>query len=199
MSNASPSTIYFASPAEWRDWLARHHATAPELIVGFYKVATQRPSLTWRESVAEALCFGWIDSVRRSIDAERYTIRFTPRRTNSNWSAVNLRMFRELEEAGRMRPFGRAAFERRREDRSDADPPAQRPHAFEARHAARFRQAPEAWAFFQAQPASYRRAAIGWVASAKREATQIKRLTQLMHDSAHARRLAMLDRTPKAR
>lgn len=187
---------FFATPADFRRWLERHHATAPELLVGFYKKGSGRPSITWPESVEEALCFGWIDGVRRTIDEESYTIRFTPRRPGSNWSRINLEKARELIAAGRMRPAGLRAFERRD---PDGDP---RAYSYERKDAARlspeqearFRAAREAWQFFQSQPPSYRRTATFWVASAKREETRSRRLETLIEDSAAGRRIGPLRR-----
>jgi uncharacterized protein YdeI (YjbR/CyaY-like superfamily) len=109
---------FFETPADLRTWLERHHADADELLVGFHKKGSGRASVTWPESVDEALCFGWIDGIRRSLDGERYTIRFTPRRPRSIWSAANIKRAKELTEEGRMQAAGLAAFERRRDDRS---------------------------------------------------------------------------------
>jgi len=187
--------VYFAAPAEWRDWLAAHHASASELLVGFHKTGTGRPTMTWPQSVDEALCFGWIDGVRRRVDDERYSIRFTPRRATSIWSAVNIRRVGELEGEGRMHDAGRAAFARRRENRTEVYSYEQRPRTFEEPLASTFRAHEAAWQFFEAQAPSYRRAAIWWVVSAKRDATRQKRLAQLIDDSANGRRLAMFART----
>ena len=180
--------VYFSSPAAFREWLEAHHASAGELWVGYYKRGTGRPSMTWPESVDEALCFGWIDGLRRRVDDERYTIRFTPRRAGSNWSRVNLGRVGVLIDEGRMRPAGLAAFEARREDAAEP-PPEERPqelpeayaHAFLERDAA-------AWDFFVAQTPSYRRLAIGWILDAKREATRLRRLDQIVEASAEGRR-----------
>ncbi len=180
--------VYFSSPAAFREWLEAHHASAGELWVGYYKRGTGRPSMTWPESVDEALCFGWIDGLRRRVDDERYTIRFTPRRAGSNWSRVNLGRVGVLIDEGRMRPAGLAAFEARREDAAEP-PPEERPqelpeayaHAFHERDAA-------AWDFFVAQTPSYRRLVIGWILDAKREATRLRRLDQIVEASAEGRR-----------
>ena len=109
---------FFRSPAELRQWFEKNHASADELIVGFHKKSAGKPTLTWPESVAEALCFGWIDGIRRRVDDERYTIRFTPRRPGSGWSAINVKMMAALEADGRMRPAGRAVFEARKDKQS---------------------------------------------------------------------------------
>jgi uncharacterized protein YdeI (YjbR/CyaY-like superfamily) len=189
---------FFAEPADLRAWLEENHERESELLVGFYKKATGRRSITWSEAVDEALCFGWIDGIRRSLGDESYTIRFTPRKPRSTWSAVNIERANELVAEGRMRPAGRAAFEARSDDRSAI-------YAYEQRHAAKlapdeereFRANERAWAFFEAQPPSYRKTALWWVVSAKREETRARRLRTLVEDSANGRRLRQL--TPPAR
>lgn len=184
---------FFPTPADFRDWLEEHHARETELLVGFYKKDSGRPSLTWPESVDEALCFGWIDGIRKSLDAESYTIRFTPRRATSNWSAVNIRRMAELEAEGRVRPAGREAFEKRSEAKSGIYAYEQRHTAeFSAADEARFRENAKAWEFFQSLPAGYRKTAIWWVVSAKKDETRQKRLSTLIEDSEHGRRIAQL-------
>lgn len=190
---------YFRSPAEWRAWLERHHDSATELWVGFHKVGSEKPTLTWPQSVDEALCFGWIDGIRKRVDDERYVIRFTPRKPTSTWSAVNIRRVAELEALGKLREAGRAAFAARRDERSEIYSYERRPSAFEEPYATTFKQHRNAWKFFETQPAGYRRTTIAWVMSAKREATRQRRLEQLIHDSAQGRRLAQLTRTPAPR
>ena len=190
---------FFATPAEWRAWLEQHHATTPELLVGFHKKGSGKPSITWPESVDEALCFGWIDGVRKSIDDTSYTIRFTPRKRGSTWSAVNIKRVAELTEMGRMQPAGLRAFGERTEEKSAI-------YAYEQKDAAkldeaseqRFRANTKAWEFFQSQPAWYRRGAIWWVISSKREETRLKRLATLIEDSEHGRTIASLTRGPKS-
>ena len=180
--------VYFASPDAFRDWLEANHAGADELWVGYHKRGTGTPSMSWPESVDEALCFGWIDGVRRSVDAERYAIRFTPRRSGSNWSRVNLARVDALTAEGRMRPAGMAAHEARR---PDADEPSveDRLEELPEPYAAVFRERdPAAWAFFLAQPRSYRRMSIGWILAAKREETRLRRLEQIVEASAAGRR-----------
>lgn len=189
---------FFATPAELGAWLAEHHATASELWVGFHKKGSGRPSVTWPEAVDEALCVGWIDGVRKGIDEHRYTIRFTPRKPRSIWSAVNLARVPELTAAGRMRPAGLEAFARRSEVRSSVYSYEQKDAAtLEAAHEQRFRADPAAWEFFRSQAPWYRRAATWWVVSAKRAQTREKRLAQLVEDSAHGRRIPSLDRRSK--
>lgn len=186
---------FFETPQAWRWWLEEHHASETELIVGFYKVGSGRQSMTWPESVEQALCFGWIDGVRRSIDAEAYSIRFTPRRPTGNWSEVNLRTFADLEQRGLITEAGRAAHARRREDRSGVYSFENRKDAvFAPEHEALFRANEAAWTYFLARPQWYRTSAIWWVVSAKREATRDRRLAQLIEDSAAGRTVAPLTR-----
>jgi uncharacterized protein YdeI (YjbR/CyaY-like superfamily) len=186
---------FFATAAAFRRWLERNHATRRELLVGFWKRGTGRPSLTWPESVDEALCFGWIDGVRKRIDEESYTIRFTPRRAASAWSRVNVQRMAELEREGRVAPAGRAAFARRSEKHSGSYSYEQRRNAqLDAGSERRFRASPAAWKWFRAQPPGYRRTATFWVASAKREETRRRRLDQLIECSAAGRAIPPLER-----
>jgi uncharacterized protein YdeI (YjbR/CyaY-like superfamily) len=177
--------LFFETPAEWRAWLEANHATATEVEVGFRRTSSGLPSMTWSQAVDEALCFGWIDGVRHSIDETSYRNRFTPRKPNSTWSKVNIAKVEALEAAGKMTPAGRAAFERRTEansgiysfegDRADALPEP---------YAAVLAADERASAHFAARPRWYRRAAVHWVMSAKREATRERRLGQLVECSA---------------
>jgi uncharacterized protein YdeI (YjbR/CyaY-like superfamily) len=190
--------IFFATPADWRAWLEEHHDTERELLVGFRKRGSGRASITWPESVDEALCFGWIDGVRRRLDDDSYTIRFTPRRARSTWSAVNVARVKELEAEGRMHPAGLAAFARRSDDRTAIYSYEQRRTAeLGEAYEAELRADPAAWAYFAAQPPSYRRAAAHWVTSAKREETRRRRLAQLVADSAQGRPIGPLTRPPR--
>jgi uncharacterized protein YdeI (YjbR/CyaY-like superfamily) len=185
---------FFASPEEWRAWLEEHHDTEAEVLVGYWKRGTGRPSLTWPESVDEALCFGWIDGVRRRIDDERYCIRFTPRRPRSRWSDVNVARVAELEREGRMRPAGRAAFAARTEEGTYSYERQQREAALDDARERRLRADAAAWAYFSAQPPGYRRAVVHWVMSAKREETRDRRLAQLVECSAQGRPVPPLRR-----
>jgi uncharacterized protein YdeI (YjbR/CyaY-like superfamily) len=186
--------VFFAMPAEFRAWLVANHATAAELLVGFHKVGSGRPSITWPQAVDEALCVGWIDGVRRRIDEASYSIRFTARRPGSIWSAVNIARVTALGAAGRMLPAGMAAFERRDEAKS-AIYAYERPHAtFEPNDEAAFRADVAAWAWFEARPPSYRRTAIYWVVSAKRPETRARRLARLIDDSAAGREVGPITR-----
>ncbi len=184
---------FFATPAAWRAWLEANHATKDELLVGFHKRGSGKPSITWPESVDEALCFGWIDGVRRSIDETAYSIRFTPRRTTSIWSSVNVARVAELTRLGQMQPAGLTAFAARTAARTGV-------YSFERKEEAVFTPeqllalaaAPAARAFFEAQAPWYRRTATHWVVSAKQEATRERRFTTLLADSAAGRRLKHL-------
>ena len=187
--------IYFASAADFRAWLAKHHARASEVVAGFYKRGTGKPSMTWNESVDEALCFGWIDGVRRSVDANRYTIRFTPRRPRSIWSNKNIARIQELIAERRVKPAGRRAFDARSKDRSGV-------YSFEQRKALTLSPAQRkqlaankrAAAFFAAQPPWYQRGCVHWIVSAKREETRTSRLATLIADSAAGRTIKPLTR-----
>ena len=199
---SKPRPKFFATPAAFRAWLEEHHTTAAELLVGFYKKSSGKPSITWPESVDEALCFGWIDGIRRSLGANAYTIRFTPRKPTSSWSAINVARVEELTAAGRMAPAGLAAHGRRTAARTGI-------YAYERNAAAKLAPAQDAQlrankqasAFFDAQPPWYQRTAIHWVISAKREDTRAKRLAELIADSAAGRAIKQLRRpaTPDAR
>ena len=184
---------FFVSQAAFRAWLDEHHEFATELLVGFYKKGSGRPSITWPEAVDEALCFGWIDGVRKGIDEERYSNRFTPRKPRSTWSARNIKRVEELTAQGRMRPAGRKAFQARLEENSGIYSYEQREAAtLPAELEAQFEANPAAWAWFQARPPGYRKAAIWWVTSAKKEETRLRRLETLIADSEAGRTVAPL-------
>jgi uncharacterized protein YdeI (YjbR/CyaY-like superfamily) len=187
--------VFFAKPGELREWLERHHGDRDELWVGLYKKASGKPSVTWPEVVDEALCFGWIDGVRRSLGPDSYANRLTPRRKGSNWSAINVKRVRELIAEGRMTPAGLVAFEARDDDRTAVYSYEQRRNAaLDAEQERRFRADAAAWEWFQARPPSYRRAALHWVTSAKRPETRERRLATLIEDSAAGRPIKPLAR-----
>lgn len=185
--------IFFDGPLAFRAWLEAHHQGETELVVGFHKRATGKPSLTWPEAVDEALSFGWIDGVRRSLGDEAYTIRFTPRKPTSIWSAVNVARIEVLRAEGRLRPAGLAAFERRSEKRTAV-------YSFEQKTEARLgpdeekqlRAKKKAAAYFDAQAPWYRRSATHWVVSAKKPETRARRLAQLIEASVAARPIGPL-------
>ena len=198
MVSVSDKIRFFPTPASWRSWLSQHHATATELWVGFYRKDSGKPSITWPESVAGALCFGWIDGVRKRIDETSYKMRFTPRKARSNWSRVNLAMAEELIAAGLMTPAGTKAYEARLPERSGI-------YAYENRKNAalspadekRFRADKAAWKFFQSCPPGYRSTVTWWIVSAKKEETRQRRLATLIADSAAGRTIRQLTRTPR--
>lgn len=190
--------VFFTTPAAFRTWLVAHHGTEAELLVGFHKVGSGLPSLTWPEAVDAALCVGWIDGVRRRIDDASYSIRFTPRRRGSIWSAINIGRVDELRAAGLMLPAGIAAFEARDAAKS-AIYAYERPHAaLDPDDEAAFRADASAWAWFEAQPPSYRRSALYWIVSAKRPETRARRLAALIEDSAAGRTVRPLTRPRSA-
>ena len=180
---------FFRKPADFRAWLEAHHATESELLVGFYKKDSGKPSITWPESVAEALCFGWIDGIRRNIDEEAYSIRFTPRKRTSIWSAINIKIAEDLLAAGRMQSAGCEAFKARRENRSGIYAYEQRPQDLPEPYAGKFKKHKAAWKFYQVQPAGYRKLTTWWIVSAKQEETRLKRLAKLIETSAAGRRV----------
>jgi uncharacterized protein YdeI (YjbR/CyaY-like superfamily) len=190
---------FFPSPFDWHAWLEEHHEKHQELWVGFHKVGSGKPSITWPEAVDGALCFGWIDGVRKSLSETSYVIRFTPRRAKSIWSAVNIKRVAELNTLGLMRPAGAQAFKRRTAKRSEIYAYEQRKGAqLSGAYEKQFRANKKAWEFFQAQPPWYRRTASWWVISAKKEETRVKRLAQLIEDSEYERTIREL-RRPTAR
>ena len=167
---------FFPTPADFRRWLEKNHDSAPELLVGFYKRDSGRPSITWPESVDQALCFGWIDGICKRIDDVSYTIRFTPRRRGSTWSAVNIRRVEELKKLGLMQPAGLRAYEALTPEKSGIYSYENVPKELPPAEEKKFRANKKAWEYFNAQPPSYRRVAIHFVMSAKREETRARRL-----------------------
>jgi uncharacterized protein YdeI (YjbR/CyaY-like superfamily) len=189
-SRPSPiEPLFFETQAAFRRWLRTHHKTATEVWVGYYKKAAGTPSITYLESLDEALCFGWIDGIRKSIDGERYMNRFTPRRRGSNWSLVNVRRVQDLIAAGRMQPAGLAAYEARDEKKTGVYSFENRPASFTPELTAMFRKQAAAWRFWEAQPPGYRRLMIWFVMSAKKDDTRRRRLERLMAESAAGRRI----------
>jgi uncharacterized protein YdeI (YjbR/CyaY-like superfamily) len=182
---------YFEDAVAFRAWLAAHAHSDAELLVGFHKVGSGRPSMSWSESVDQALCYGWIDGVRKRVDDERYTIRFTPRKAGSIWSAVNIAKIAALREPGLMTPAGEAAYARRLEARSrvyahEREVPAE----LAPEDLARFQAQPAAWAYFESCPPGYRRVMLHLIASAKKPETRAARLTKLIEACAAGQRLA---------
>ena len=185
---------YFKSQADFRRWLEAHHATDRELVVGFHRKGSGKSGIAYKEAVDEALCFGWIDGIKKRVDESSYTHRFTPRQASSTWSAVNIKRVGELEKLGLMRAAGRKAFAARDEERS-------RIYSYENRHRgldptllAAFKEHPEAWEFYSTQPPWYRNTAAYWVSSAKREETRARRFEKLIQHSTKRERIPPLAR-----
>lgn len=174
---------YFATKQDFRIWLEKNHDKKADLLVGFYKVDSGKPSVTWSESVDQALCFGWIDGIRKSIDSQSYCIRFTPRKPKSIWSAINIQKVDQMNKLGLMHPAGLAAFERRNEQKSVIYSYENRPQKLSDENEILLKSNLKAWEFFQSQPPSYQKIAIYWVVSAKQETTRQKRMNELIADS----------------
>lgn len=185
--------VYFTSQAAFHAWLEENHETAAALLVGFFRTDSGKPGITYPEARDEALCFGWIDGIRRKVDATRYTIRFTPRRPRSTWSLVNIERVKALRKLGRMQPAGTRAFAERDPRRSGTYAFEQRMHPeLDAAEARLLRANATAWRFFQVQPPSYRRIALWYIVSAKRPETRTNRLQLLIDCSAGRRRIPPL-------
>jgi uncharacterized protein YdeI (YjbR/CyaY-like superfamily) len=174
---------FFPTSTDLRNWFLNNHDKEKELHVGFYKTGSGKPSITWSQSVDEALCFGWIDGVRRSIDAESYQIRFTPRKPGSIWSNVNVAKAEDLVARGLMQPTGLAAYKLKKDHKAGIYAFEQPEITFDAAQLKQFTANKKAWAFFEARPASYRKVATWWVLSAKQETTRVKRMAELVSDS----------------
>jgi len=175
---------FFAKQLDFRKWLQKNHIKESELLVGFYKVGSGKPSMTWSQSVDEALCFGWIDGVRKSIDKDSYQIRFTQRRPTSIWSAINIKKIEELTKQGLMQPAGFASVEKRTESRSKIYSYEKDEVELTPKFKKQFKANKKAWEYFRSLAPSYRKVSAHWVMSAKQETTRIKRLNQLISDSA---------------
>lgn len=184
---------FFAKPADFRKWLAKNHSKADELLVGYYKVGSGKASMTWPESVDEALSYGWIDGVRKSLDTESYTIRFTPRRQDSFWSNRNIASAKRLIKAGRMKPAGLKAYKQRLGVKSGAYSFEQEEIApFSAPLEKKFKASKKAWEFFTKQPPGYQKTMRHWIVTAKQEKTQLKRLDRLIEVSQNEKRIDLL-------
>jgi uncharacterized protein YdeI (YjbR/CyaY-like superfamily) len=180
---------FFPTTSDLHAWFEANHKICPEFSIGFYKVASGRPSVTYSEAVDEALCFGWIDGVRHRLDDNAYKIRFTPRRATSKWSAVNIRRVQSLMKLGRMQPAGLKAFEGARQQPRHYSYEQRNTAKLDPVHEKQFRANKKAWAFFQAQPPWYRRTTAWWIISAKKEETRRRRLARLVADSAGGQRI----------
>ena len=180
---------FFSNQFEFRKWLSENHKKKSELLVGYYKVKSGKPSMTWSQSVDEALCFGWIDGIRKSLDADSYCIRFTPRRLTSIWSAVNIDKVKKLTRQGLMQPVGLEIFRKRNKEKS-------RIYSFEkgmpklaSLYESKFKQNKKAWEFFTAQAPSYQKVIINWIMTAKQEKTRLSRLEKTIVESENQKRL----------
>jgi uncharacterized protein YdeI (YjbR/CyaY-like superfamily) len=189
--------LYFPRPADLRKWFVKNHDKETELLIGFYKKGTGKASVDWEQSVEEALCFGWIDGVRRSLGPEAFCIRFTHRKPGSNWSAINIRKIGELNAAGKMHKNGLAAFGKRKENRSAIYAYENKPKKLNPAADKKFRANQSAWRFFRSQAPSYQRTAIYWVMQAKQEKTRGKRLETLINDSEASLRIIHLRPYPR--
>jgi uncharacterized protein YdeI (YjbR/CyaY-like superfamily) len=188
---------FFQSSLHFRKWLEKNHLKEKELLVGFYKTSSGKPSITWPQSVDEALCFGWIDGIRRSINDESYSIRFTPRKTKSTWSAVNIKKVEDLREKGLMKPAGLAAFEKRENSNSKIYSYEKVPAKLSDQFEKKLRANKKAWTFFKSLSPSVRNASIHWIMSAKQEKTKISRLERLIKDSESQNKIKPLNYGPK--
>ncbi|HEY8562882.1 MAG TPA: YdeI/OmpD-associated family protein [Pyrinomonadaceae bacterium] len=180
---------FFPAQDDFRRWLEENHDKEAEIIVGFYNVKSGKQSMTWSEAVDQALCFGWIDGVRRNVDEESYSNRFTPRRPNSNWSAVNIKKVEELTEKGLMKPAGIAAFEKRKDEKSAVYTYENEARQFSEEYEKRFRANEKAWGFFEKQANWYKKQMTAWVMNAKQDATRERRLEKLIAESENEGRL----------
>ena len=186
--------LFFTTQSEFRKWLEKNHKKEKELWVGYYKKETGKSSITWPQSVEEALCFGWIDGIRKSVDDRSYTIRFTPRNPKSIWSKKNINTIREMIRQGRMMPAGMEAFENLDEKKLQIYSSEQRIVQLKREYEVIFQKNKKAWNFFQSQVPSYQKLVIHWVMSAKQEETRLKRLGILIDDSTEGKKIGLLRR-----
>jgi len=190
------NVVFFPTPADFKNWLEESHQHCHELWVGFYQKSSGKPSITYPEALDEALCVGWIDGVRKKVSADAYTVRFTPRKHKSQWSAVNIRKAEKLTSAGRMRPAGIRALAGSKEQAHKYSYEQRKQSSLTKEDERRFRANRKAWGFFQAQPPWYRRTATFWVVSAKQEETRQRRLVTLVADSERGQPIRLLRRPP---
>lgn len=181
--------IFFSNPSEFRAWLEKNHHKETELWVGYYRVDTGKPTMTWSDSVDQALCFGWIDGIRKKVDDESYCIRFTPRKQGSNWSKVNIAKVEELKKKGLMHTAGLKAYSHRKENNSGIYSFENEIRDLPEEYATIFRKNTPAWEFYSATPPSYRKTMTHWILSAKQEVTRMKRLEKLIAESGNKRRI----------
>lgn len=189
MNTVSEKPIFFKSPEEFRSWLEKNHKIKTELYVGYYKKATGKPTMTWSQSVDEALCFGWIDGIRRSIDKESYCNRFTPRRETSRWSTVNIKKVEELIKSGMMQPAGLQIYNKRKEEMSGISSYESEAKQLHEEFENKFKENKTAWEYFSRQAPSYKRTIIHWILSAKQEKTKLARLEKTITESEKQKRV----------
>ena len=186
--------LFFKTAKAFRKWLSNNHGTEKELWVGYYKKATKLPSMTWSESVDEAICFGWIDGLRKKIDEQSYKIRFTPRNPRSHWSAVNIEKVKRLTQLGLMQPAGIEAFKKIENSNSKKASYEQQAVTLHPDFEKQIKRHPKAWVYFDKLAPSYKKATIHWVMSAKQEATKLRRLAVLIKSSEEGKKISMLRR-----
>lgn len=189
MNTVSEKPIFFKTPEEFRSWLEKNHKIKTELYVGYYKKATGKPTMTWSQSVDEALCFGWIDGIRRSIDKESYCNRFTPRRESSRWSTVNIKKVEELIKSGMMQPAGLQIYNKRKEEMSGISSYESEAKQLHEELENKFKENKTAWEYFSRQAPSYKRTIIHWILSAKQEKTKLARLEKTITESEKQKRV----------
>ena len=188
-SISKESVTFFKTQDDFREWLEINHEKVMELIVGFYKVKSGKPSMNWSQSVDQALCFGWIDGIRKSMDEESYSIRFTPRKNTSNWSEINIKKVEELTRAGLMKPAGMKAFSFRKESKSGIYSYENEAESFDYQDEKLFRENEKAWEFFMKQTPSYRKAVVRWINSAVQEITRQSRLEKTIKQCEKQKRI----------
>lgn len=181
--------VFFPTQKHLRKWFEKNHTKEKELFVGYYKVSTGKPTVSWSQSVDEALCFGWIDGIRKSLDEESYCNRFTPRKPTSNWSAINIKKVEELTTLGLMKPEGLQAFSLRKGNKSNVYSYENHSVGFEKSYEKKFKSNSKAWKYFQTMAPSYKKITTRWVMSAKQESTRLKRLEELIRDCALGKKI----------
>jgi uncharacterized protein YdeI (YjbR/CyaY-like superfamily) len=191
------TSIFFKSLSELHKWFQKNHSKTSEVWIGFYKVSSGKKGISYKEAVDEALCFGWIDGIRKGLDEESYVNRFTPRKKSSIWSNVNIKRINELIEDGRVQPAGLAAFKERTKERSGLYSFEQNSHKLAPAFEKKFKANKKAWTYFTSRAPWYQRTSIHWVMNAKQEATRLKRLETLITDSENEKTIALLTRKPK--
>lgn len=185
--------VFFPTQKDLGKWFAKNHKKEKELFVGFYKISSGKPSITWPQSVDEAICYGWIDGLRKSLDEESYCIRFTPRNPKGNWSAINIKKAEELIKSGKMKPAGLALYNLREEEKSKIYSYENVVVEFEKSFKKIFKANKKAWEYFNSMPPSYRKITTRWVMSAKQEVTRIKRLNELINDCASGKKIKAMN------